>query len=159
MYLYAGLGRPAELSLDSQVPFLGLERSSFHPVVQSAPLGAALVGQGWSGCWNVQLCSVWHLVPSPACPQTVTDGTCQVSGDTNQPGWIFSGKHMARPFCWCGSPSAFLCSHQMHHLLWCPSLALFHPRWCWQCHTVPQELQFYRTLMMPWQYKIPHQLT
>lgn len=49
-HLYVGLGRSAELSLDSQVPFLGLERSSFHPVAQNAPLGAALV---WAGVGRV----------------------------------------------------------------------------------------------------------
>lgn len=37
----------------------------------------------------------------------------------------------------------------------CPSLPLLHPWCCWQHPAGPQELQFYRTMMMSGQYKIP----
>lgn len=37
---------------------------------------------------------------------------------------------------------------------WCPSLALLHPQWCQQHYAGPQELQFYRRPVMPWQYKV-----
>jgi len=59
----------------------------------------------------------------------VIDSTHQVSGDTNQPGGIFSDKHVARLFCWHGSPGAFLCCHLLQHLLWCRSLPHKLPPW------------------------------
>lgn len=80
----------------------------------------------WWGCWNVNLCSAqcspchltltseWWLMACIRC-----QGTQGVTGD----------KHMAGVFCYCGGPRAFLCSHQLQHLLWGPSLARAEPPW------------------------------
>lgn len=155
------LGWCVELRLDPRVPLLDLERSSFHPVTQSTPPGAAPArgkAVGMLKCQVVSADAQCHL------PQVVTDGTCQLSGGKTIQ-WQAGGQAVLRP--WqpqsiplqspTAAPVVMFPSRPLMSLLGpqCPSLALLHPLCCWQHPAGPQELQFYRTMTMPGRHKIP----
>lgn len=133
----------------------------FIPLRRALLLELLQRGERWWGCWNVRLS---QLTPSAISHRwwLTAHASCQEAKPS-------SDKQVARLFCGHGSPRAFLCSHPtaapvvmfpsrpLMSLLGpqCPSLALLHPLCCWQHPAGPQELQFYRTMTMPGQHKIP----